>query len=364
MKRMTRTTGRRLAGSFLAIILAGCTSPESDQPRAPQPPQEPAPPTRTTETPAPLEPAPPASEPVAPTDAQQDARAEGKRVEYAPHVLIDWSVPQVEVTGRVVLREGPLELLMCAEGTKEHESILATAADARNIFEAMGLIGLEPGEPAAYDPDTQQATPASGQRLRLDIHELVGEGKRVFAAHEWLAPTDGEGPIDPPHWVFSGSTTNANGKMTAAVEGTIACVVDFNTALISIGESHTASNEALWVEALTSAIPAEGAECSLVIRALNDEPIVLTLTPENYFRWNDTILDALELDALIRERILHNPEQKVVLNEAPGEPNPFARLAAAAIVGSGIKRENLTANLLPREQETPRAPVSPAEPEE
>lgn len=269
-------------------------------------------------------------------------------------MTIDWSVPQVEVDAKVVLREGPLELLLCATGTKEHESILATDADVTKIYEALGMIGLEPGHPAAYDPQTQQATAATGQRVAIDLVTPVGEGKRTTPAHEWMQLAEGKTTMPAPRWVFCGSARNDAGRLTAAVEGTIVCVVDFDTALIAIGESHTASNDALWLAADPAMVPELGTACTVIFRPLSDEPLTITLTPENFFRLGDRVLDALELDALIRDRIRHNPEQKVLLKESGSEPNPFARLAAHAIVGSGIKRENLALDLLP--PATPPAP--------
>src|SRR5262249_40540047 len=40
---------------------------------------------------------------------------------------------RILIEAEVCLREGPLELLMCRKQTKEHESILHTAVDARLI---------------------------------------------------------------------------------------------------------------------------------------------------------------------------------------------------------------------------------------
>ena len=40
---------------------------------------------------------------------------------------------RVIVTAEVCLREGPLEQLMCRNGTKEHEAILHTPVDAKEI---------------------------------------------------------------------------------------------------------------------------------------------------------------------------------------------------------------------------------------
>ena len=68
-------------------------------------------------------------------------------------------------------------------------------------------------------------------------------------------------------WVFSGSRKSGAGRFLADLDGTVICVVDFASALISIGAVHSADNEALWLEANTEAIPPIGTACTLVIAA-------------------------------------------------------------------------------------------------
>src|SRR5260221_2449117 len=73
-------------------------------------------------------------------------------VEFAPGLRIDYRVPQVEVDGEVVLREGALELFAYAKAPtpKEHESIVILRTPAHSIYQALGLIGLTPGHPMKY----------------------------------------------------------------------------------------------------------------------------------------------------------------------------------------------------------------------
>ena len=51
-----------------------------------------------------------------------------------------------------MLREGPLEHLLCLKGTKEHEAILATDAQPRQIHAGLLLTGAEPGHPVRFLP--------------------------------------------------------------------------------------------------------------------------------------------------------------------------------------------------------------------
>lgn len=350
-----------IAAMLLAALLAtvGCTPSQTKQTTS-QPPAQPVDePVAATPAPAPAE-APAEPEPQTAEPPPAPPPAEGKRVAYAPHVTIDWSVPQVEIDARIVLREGLLELLMCSAGTKEHESILATQARPKQIYEALGLIGLAAGRPAQYDPQTSEVTPASGAPLALEIACPDGDAEKVVAAHEWLASPETLQPVAPPSWIFCGSRED-EGRFLADVDGTVACVVDFDTSLIGLAERHSASDAELWAAANTPRVPPVGTSCRLIVRALATDPIVVQLTPENYFATHDAVIDALQLDALIKQRIRHYPAQRVELSAAPGTPNNFARVAGRCIIGSGIAPENLSLTLHP-EGEDPAAPGQNASP--
>src|SRR4051812_7026263 len=67
---------------------------------------------------------------------------------------------------RVVLREGPLEHLLCLKGTKEHEAILATDAPPRMIHAGLILTGAEPGHPVRFLPKFE---PPSGTPIALEL---------------------------------------------------------------------------------------------------------------------------------------------------------------------------------------------------
>src|SRR5687768_15117788 len=61
-----------------------------------------------------------------------------------------WFDPEAKsliVRARVVLRDGFLEHLLCKNQSKEHESILATAAPPRMIHAGLLLTGAEAGKP-------------------------------------------------------------------------------------------------------------------------------------------------------------------------------------------------------------------------
>lgn len=74
----------------------------------------------------------------------------------------------------------------------------------------------------------------------------------------------------------------------------------------------------------------------------------------------DDIVDAMQLDEIIRQRVRNNPAQKVELSSLPGTPAVMVKFAGRAIIGSGIKAENLTMIVPEEEQAETSSPVPPA----
>ena len=170
---------------------------------------------------------------------------------FAPGVSIDWSAGEVQVDASVVLRSGPLELIACSPQTREHESILVIPARPISVFQAMGLAGLEPGLPVRYDETTERFKPAVGQRLDIDVRFADGADERTMPIRRWLVDVSTDKPPEEIEWVFAGSHTDDKGRFAADMEGTILCVVDFESALIALEALHTADNAQLWLRANT-----------------------------------------------------------------------------------------------------------------
>ncbi|MCO6438817.1 MAG: hypothetical protein J5J06_17110 [Phycisphaerae bacterium] len=187
--------------------------------------------------------------------------------EFVEGIRIDWKRRAVEVDSRVVLREGPLELLACSPMTREHESILVVPARPRDIYHAMGLMGLEPGSPPRYDMEKQRAIPATGESLRIMIQCDASGHRDPVPAARWLLDKNTDKPLDDIDWVFAGSRSSPEGRFLADLEGTVICVVDFDMALISPASSHTSDNEALWLSTNTDAIPPIGTNCVISIES-------------------------------------------------------------------------------------------------
>lgn len=198
-----------------------------------------------------------------PTDP---AASPGGVRDFRPGVRIDWGKRAVEVEATVVLREGLLELLACSPNTREHESILTIKARPRDIYQAMGLIGLEPGKPVRFDEADKKPLPPTGEKLHLSVRYRKNDNDVVVAVEDWLLDTGTGKRPDSLKWVFAGARTLEDGRFAADDEGTIVCVVDFDTALIAVGSVHSADNDQLWLGANTAEIPPIGTRCTLLIK--------------------------------------------------------------------------------------------------
>ena len=105
-------------------------------------------------------------------------------------VRLDRERNRVLVRAEVVLRRGPLEMLLCLPQTKEHESILSYEGDARTLHAGLVAAGLEPGEPVSFDPEF---APPRGPVLDLTLYWTdAGGAPRTAPAHDWVrTSTDG-----------------------------------------------------------------------------------------------------------------------------------------------------------------------------
>jgi hypothetical protein len=207
----------------------------------------------------------------APPVPERPTRVTDSPQKFAPGVRIDWRRRVVEVDAVVVLRKGPLELLACSPKTREYESILAVSARPMHIFQAMGLIGLEPGSPVRYDDKRDRWPAPKGEALQLRVRYRQDDAERTVPVERWLLDVKHGRPPESLKWVFAGSRTLKSGRFGADVDGTVVCVVDFETALIAPGARHSADNEALWLAANTRAIPPTGTTCTLLIRSAKAE---------------------------------------------------------------------------------------------
>ena len=241
---------------------------------------------------------------------------------YAPGLRINWTRSIVELDGTVVLRRGPLELFACTPRTREHESIVAVHARPQHIFEALGLIGLEPGAPVHCDPQSRRWVAARGAPLRIDVAIRTDGTEQVFGVHEWMRHAGSGRHMERCDWVFAGSRRLPDGGFAADREGTVICVVDFASAVIALPETHTADNAALWLEADPEQIPPLGTTCVLRISSARRGRTVVSVRSTGELRVDERQMTLGELERHLRFRLARDPGAHAVL--LPQGENAFA----------------------------------------
>jgi len=126
------------------------------------------------------------------TSDKSDAPKSAATSKYVPlnaqgTVLLDAPGKRLLLKAKVVLQQGPLEMLCCIDQTKEHESILSIDTKAYVVHTGLLALGTKAGSPVRYDPEKDEVYPPNGQRVDVFLHynDADGNPKRV-PAQSWI----------------------------------------------------------------------------------------------------------------------------------------------------------------------------------
>jgi hypothetical protein len=167
---------------------------------------------------------------------------------------------------RVVLREGPLEHLLCLTGTKEHEAILATDAVPRQIHAGLLLTGAAPGHPVRFQP---QFAPPTGTPIAIEL-EWVEAGKtRRADARQWVKGERNGKTLDQD-WVFAGSELfqdpETKTPVYAADGGDLITVANFSSAILDLPFASASQDAERVFVANTPRLPPRGTTVTMSLR--------------------------------------------------------------------------------------------------
>ena len=175
-----------------------------------------------------------------------------------------WITPDrknVVMIGRVILREGFLELLACRVGTKEHESILAVRVEPQLIHAALLAANARQGRPMQMSP---VFTPATGDRIDITLRWKDEAGtQHESPAQDWVwdmsaSPEDAKKPM-ATHWVFSGSRMiqdyDGNDRYLANETGELFGLSNFVGSILDVPIRSSKDNTQLMFGCLTERIP-------------------------------------------------------------------------------------------------------------
>ncbi|MDR0338133.1 MAG: undecaprenyl-diphosphate phosphatase [Planctomycetaceae bacterium] len=191
-----------------------------------------------------------------------------------------WITPDgrsVIILGRVVLREGFLELLACRIGTKEHESIISVRVKPFLIHAALLAVGAEAGKPVQQTP---QFVPPSGDEIEIIVrwNDQDGHRKEVFA-QEWVwdagnSKEDSKKAMST-HWVFTGSMqykdeSGAN-HYIADESGELFGLSNFVGAILDVPIKSSADNAELLFACFTERIPEHGTPLTLILTPVKNK---------------------------------------------------------------------------------------------
>jgi acylphosphatase len=101
--------------------------------------------------------------------------------------------------------KGAVEYLICGRGGKEYESIVVVNSPAKEIVEAMGELGVKPGEPPSYDDKQDKDISPTGPRVLLFV-EWTQDGKtHQVRGEDLLYNVRTQQPMQHVAWIYSGS---------------------------------------------------------------------------------------------------------------------------------------------------------------
>jgi len=266
-------------------------------------------------------------------------------IDYQRGIRINWPQHQVEATGRIVLRQGPLELFACSPNTREHESIVCIDARPLHLFQALGLIGLTPGHPGRILPQTGEYQGATGDPVEIEVQYEQDGQTRHDPIESWMRQTGtdnqkGPGPdLDPLPWVFAGSYVTKDGVFAADPEGTVISVVEFGSSLIALPDYHSDSNAELWLQPATERIPPLMSRCTLLFRP---GPTWIGLDSAGQVVIAGRTLSLKEATQSLRDLLREDPDRRfrVVVDAQCPHEREVALLAIMDLLK--IRRESVT----------------------
>jgi hypothetical protein len=166
---------------------------------------------------------------------------------------------------RVVLREGPLEHLLCLKGTKEHEAILAVDAVPRQIHAGLILTGAKEGHPVRFVP---KFAPPTGTPIAIELDGQDGGATRRADARTWIKDEKSGAPLQTD-WVFAGSgffeDPATRKPIYMADDGDLITVANFASAILDLPFVSTANDAERSFVARTDQIPPRGTGVTLFL---------------------------------------------------------------------------------------------------
>ena len=199
----------------------------------------------------------PPEEPLAPPPADLFHPDPGWKPQ-GPNLWFDPKARRLILRARVVLREGPLEHLLCLKGTKEHEAILAADTVPLQIHIGLILTGAKPGHPVRFVPKFE---PPTGSPIAIELEWRQGDKTHRADARSWIKDEKTGAPLKTD-WVFAGSEffddPVSKKRIYTANDGDLITVANFASAILDLPFASTANDTDRIFAANPDRIPPRG----------------------------------------------------------------------------------------------------------
>jgi len=235
--------------------------------------------------------------------AEEKIRERTARSAKIPGLVLDLEKRCIDLEAEICLDKGPLELVACTKGSKEHESIVAVSAKAMHIHTALLLLGASDGHPAMrkqVGSDKRWVNvPPEGDAVEVFLITATKDGKSVerpirdFIVRSRqrvdevegaviTAPEESEKSEDaskerfPHSFVFAGSHLKEDGpgprRYLADLSGNVISIATFGDELLCLPHYETRADGALMWRVKPDSLPRVGTKVTLRLRPKPKKP--------------------------------------------------------------------------------------------
>ncbi len=101
--------------------------------------------------------------------------------------------------------KGAVEYIACGPSGKLYESIITTEASAKDVYEAIEMLGIKPGAPPDYAEEKGGHVPPTGTTFLLSVEWEKDKKIERVRAEELIYNFKADKPLPPVAWIYSGS---------------------------------------------------------------------------------------------------------------------------------------------------------------
>lgn len=183
-------------------------------------------------------------------------------------VTIDTAAKQIRFAAVVnqTRKDLPLEVLICTEYGKTHESLFRTTVNPTYLNVAFRLLDCHGGKPRADAGDPDMPV---GSAVEIEVKHTDEEGETETVQPEaWIWNHKREAPMRETHWTYTGSLFHM-GRFLAETTGTIVNIYIDPSTLVDLPLSEVEDDTVFGV--YEEVVPPEGTKVEIIITVLPEE---------------------------------------------------------------------------------------------